>query len=367
MSTSSAFPVFKVPFETLTKFDSLLEPTAEAVRLLRRELYANASAIPTQLGGGLNGHLGLIMPDAEYLELAGEAYYLPDPPDIPDYQAAEAPEERSEWDKLFLIDTQQYQDAHGMSQQLLSQIVAAVPQTFLDELYDDTHGFGRTSVKEMLALLMDNYGDIDSESLADNLKKATAPWDPSTRINDVFTNGNACRRFAIEGGEPIPDSAYIRMLLQVFRESGVFGRAIEDWEAKPKATRTVANLQKHFTEANKLRRRREESLKGTLTANTTVANSANIGQFRGFDYCWSHGVCDHSGTKCPKPAEGHVKTATLNNLAGGCTWVQRPQGFQPVFKLPPRNPNNGGRPRGPRGKGKGKDGATPTPAPSANA
>jgi hypothetical protein len=67
------------------------------------------------------------MPDDEYLELAGEAYHLPDPPDIPDYQAAEAPEERAEWDKLFLVDTKQYQDAHGMSQQLLSLIVEAVP------------------------------------------------------------------------------------------------------------------------------------------------------------------------------------------------------------------------------------------------
>jgi hypothetical protein len=105
MSTSAAFPVFKVPFETLTKFDSVFEPTAEAVRLLHRELYANAIAIPTQLAGGRNGHLGLVMPDEEYLALAGEAYTLPDPPAIPYYQATKAPEERAEWDKLYLVET----------------------------------------------------------------------------------------------------------------------------------------------------------------------------------------------------------------------------------------------------------------------
>jgi hypothetical protein len=60
------------------------------------------------------------------------------------------------------------------------------------------------------------------------MKKITAPWDPCTKIVTVFTNDNRCRKLATESGEPIADSKFIQMLLQVFTKSGVLARAFED-------------------------------------------------------------------------------------------------------------------------------------------
>ena len=339
MSTSASFPVVKLTHDPLTKLDSVQDPTAEAIRLLRREIYANAREVPCQMAGGHHGHLGLVMPAEEYIALAGEPYRLPDPPDIPDYAGAANDDERAEWAALYQLDTRIYNESHGMNMQLKNLLLQAVPHEYLDSLYDDTHGFAEASILDMLDLLMDTYGDIDDDALEDNLKKITAPWDPTTKIITVFTNGNRCRKFATEGGEPIADSKYMRMLLQVFTESGVFGRAIEDWDAKPRAEKTVANLQRHFTEANKLRRKKEDSLKGALTANSAITNGNNRAEQ--CYYCWTHGVCDHSSSNCTKPAEGHVKNATLANLKahGGSTWIQRPSGFKPVYR-PPRQPNS---------------------------
>jgi hypothetical protein len=207
----------------------------------------------------------------------------------------------------------------------------------LHSFFDDTHGFAEASLQELLASLIETYGDIDDDALEENLKKITAPWDPTANIIEVFTNGAKCRKFAEDGGEPIADSKYMRILLQIFTDSGVFGRDIEDWEAKPKAEKTVVNLQKHFTEANKRRRKKEESLKATLSANTATHTTG----MAGWKYCWSHGVCDHASGNCTAPAPGHVPTATLDNLMthGGCTFIQRPQGFKPVFR-PTYNSNN---------------------------
>jgi hypothetical protein len=216
--------------------------------------------------------------------------------------------------------------------QLKKMFLTAVPHCYLHYFFDDTHGFAEASLRDMLESLIEAYGEIDDDALEDNLKKITAPWDPTTNIVEVFTNGAKCRKFAADGGEPIVDSKYMRILLQIFTDSGVFGRELEDWEAKPKADKTVSNLQKHFTEANKRRRKKEESLKGTLSAN--AASTTGTNQFAGWEYCWSHGICNHSSSKCTAPATGHVATATFNNLMthGGCTFVQKPQGFKPVFK-----------------------------------
>jgi hypothetical protein len=112
MSSSSfgSFPHAKLTIPKLTPLDTEQEPSAEAIRLLRRELYANARNVPTSsLGGGTHGHLGLLMPAADYLLLAGHPYNLPAAlPDIPDYTMAADDDERKEWDKLYDVDCKDY-------------------------------------------------------------------------------------------------------------------------------------------------------------------------------------------------------------------------------------------------------------------
>jgi hypothetical protein len=99
------------------------EPSAEAIRLLRQELYANARNVPTStLGGGSHGHLGLLMmPAADYLLLAGHPYNLTAAlPDIPDYTTAADDDEQKEWNKLYDVDCKDYYESQGMNMQLSS-------------------------------------------------------------------------------------------------------------------------------------------------------------------------------------------------------------------------------------------------------
>ena len=46
------------------------EPTYETLHQLKNELKANASYVPTTLGGGNNGYLGVILTPAEYHRIA---------------------------------------------------------------------------------------------------------------------------------------------------------------------------------------------------------------------------------------------------------------------------------------------------------
>jgi hypothetical protein len=75
MSTSTGLTTFTLMHDPLTPIEG--KPTPEAVCKLRQELYANVRSLPTDLDRGQHGHLGLLMPDADYLALAGAAYILP--------------------------------------------------------------------------------------------------------------------------------------------------------------------------------------------------------------------------------------------------------------------------------------------------
>jgi hypothetical protein len=56
-------------------------PTPFEVRNLTIQVYANAGSVESAIGGGNHGHLGSVMPDAEYTAItAGEPWVPPDWP-----------------------------------------------------------------------------------------------------------------------------------------------------------------------------------------------------------------------------------------------------------------------------------------------
>jgi hypothetical protein len=142
-----------------------------------------------------------------------------------------------------------------MNMQLRSLLLKAVPLQYLDEFNDATHGFSRASLQTMLQSLVNAYGKIQDTDLQDNWTKLRAPWNPDTPIIKMMCSlmlSNKCCLFAAteEGGKIMTGMHFIRELIQVFRDSGVLPPAIDDWEAKPRASKTIAVLKTHFTEAS---------------------------------------------------------------------------------------------------------------------
>jgi hypothetical protein len=85
MSTSTGTPGFAFTHDPLTPLDPTSDPTAATVYQLRLELYTNAWTVQTDFGNGAIGHIGILMPDPDYIALTEAAYVPPERPDIPNY------------------------------------------------------------------------------------------------------------------------------------------------------------------------------------------------------------------------------------------------------------------------------------------
>ena len=53
------------------------EPDADALITLKNQLKANASSVPSNLGGGNHGHLGLVLSPAAYALVSNTAFVTP--------------------------------------------------------------------------------------------------------------------------------------------------------------------------------------------------------------------------------------------------------------------------------------------------
>eukprot|EP00957_Ditylum_brightwellii_P199957 15243390-Ditylum_brightwellii.AAC.1 len=52
-------------------------PTWDSTRAIHLQLNANAASVPSDLGGGQHGHLGLLIGGAEYQTLTGHPFARP--------------------------------------------------------------------------------------------------------------------------------------------------------------------------------------------------------------------------------------------------------------------------------------------------
>jgi hypothetical protein len=346
---------FSFTHPQLTPLNPDLPPNAQSVRLLIRELYANARRVPSKLGGGKHGHLGMLMPKAAYIKIApgGTEFIPPTLPTQPTYKgdATDRATQRDEYKEAVDI----FHEYVRLEAALQQQILQAVPPVYLSELADPILGFAEVTPVQMVTHLQSQYGTITPDDLAANLVKIKTPWNPDTPLETVFVLGTECRDFAKAGEDPISDPTYLRILLDIFRASGVMATALEEWDSKAKDQKTVANARVHFTQKDKYRRQSKEYLQECLASGPSSAlpavrhrpppppttPSTHTRTLEGYQYCWSHGICTHSGTDCRAPQPGHIPTATLSSNRGGSLRVRLsgPDRITRLAHVPPRPPN----------------------------
>jgi hypothetical protein len=117
------------------------------------------------------------------------------------------------------------------------------------------------------------------------------------------------------------------ILIKIFEDLGVLEKpVVDDWLCKPiNEQRDVATATHHFKEGNKFRLIKEaKALKTVLEANAatakpeavtkpdTMTTTAGHGMEGWSYYCWSHGICKHSGVECNQCKPGHKTEACVS-------------------------------------------------------
>lgn len=375
--------VLELPMESLTLINSDGQPTPKEIRKLTSELYTCAAAVPSTLGGGNHGHIGQIMPAADYAALIGAAVvaWVPQAlPQRPQITAAMQDHQITNRQDRFKNETAHYETAQALERKLTKMILEAVPDEYLSALKHAMTGYAGVSVARMLVHLNTTYGAITEDDLEKNEASLDTPWDPSTPTETAFSHADACQEFALAGEDEISDHKYIRANLKKFEASGVLEDACSDWRKKAVGDRTKANMKTHFRRYNQDRLRRlsaadvgfgnaaanaaqeavpetiEQVVARMLAAQGGTNRNGNQGRQGGqvnpnqlmacIHYCWTHGLGrdpNHTSPTCTRQANGHRCDATLDNMMGGNDKIRRARGDRAIYRPPNRgnNTNNG--------------------------
>ena len=348
MTSTTTTPLLTFPHPTLTRIVG--KPTNSSIKLLLKEVYANARAIPSTRGGGAHGHLGLVLSAADYLVLAHVAFELPahpgaTPVHTPNATAAQI----TEANRVYMATLQELNIATSVRNEIKQQIISAVDRLYIEALEDEDYGFADVTISAILNHLRTTYGTITRADLETTRRSIATVWNVDDPIENLWSRLKEIRRIATAGEEPLSNATVMELTFLMFEQTGVFQVACDTWRIKPAADKTYANFMEHFTEENKERLRKLTAAQAGFGANTATlelppippavtpprqpsqAADANALASRSLmtpiqvgtvqmAYCWTHGLStntSHTSATCQRKADGHRDDATVTNMLGG--------------------------------------------------
>ena len=342
MSLDKHKTTFPFPHATVTTIKGRPDPLT--LGILQGELYANAMSVPTELGGGLYGHLALIMPYADYTTLEGAIEYAI--PAHPGVQADAAPTATAVMITQLNRQHDKALDRHmlhaNVSNALKQQLLEAVDDMFVSVLRHQRLRYSQVTPLQLMQHLIDTYNIVTEETLEDNRGRLGAEWNPDEGMEVLYTRITNVQQFAAEAGahHVISDATAIHLVLTALERTGMFADACADWRKRAPTTQILATFKTDMNHAWKERIRRvlakSAGYHDALSANmrtvavgkenqppTNAKPAATVGTVPMF-YCLSHGLGfsdQHTSHSCKNKKEGHQEDATIKIRKGGSTYL----------------------------------------------
>jgi hypothetical protein len=228
------------------------------------------------LGGGTLGHLGLIISDVSYSNIApptADAPTLWVTPNAPgrapattDGTASQISAARHVWEG----DVQTYWTYTSIQQALKNQIISVFEPMYLEILNDNMVGYANISARYMLDHLFETYDNITAFDLEINFEHMRRAWDPQQPVETLFEQIQDCADYSEAGGVPIGPSQQITVGYENIFATGHFMSAFRRQNEKPAADKTWTHFKSHFAAAH----RQHKQVQGE-TAATAGYHSAN--------------------------------------------------------------------------------------------
>ncbi len=217
------------------------QPTNKDIDLLDDKLTVFASSFPSELGGGMHGHTGLVKSVADYEIFApGTPFITPtNPGSYPQgaMTAAQRPQMEASHKTLIV----QFQTCIGVAKGLKDLILQAVEEDFLLELRAEGIAYLNVTPLQMLTHLRNRWGSMDFVDITSLLTEFDAPWNSAEVPTKYFNQTEKARRQLARANVQIDERAMMAKALKSFKDAGDYDAPIREWEAKPVAAQTYAN------------------------------------------------------------------------------------------------------------------------------
>ena len=239
MSTYEVAALAKMPYKTLTKVND--DPNYVELSKLRREVYRNCAAVHSALNGNM-GHLGLVMPPADYTAQNGGIAYVASPTNPGPYDGTIANNAGSVQRSRREAQHQQRLDNHlielAVQNVIKNMLGDALPRWLLAEIEDRDTGLNNVSILDIFDHAFDRRGQIDDDLVDEYTGKYNAALDVAQGFNVYVERQEECRDFFADAQQPITNQQLAAKRQMHIGQTGLFKEKYLEWKRRNIANKT---------------------------------------------------------------------------------------------------------------------------------
>ena len=228
------------------------KPTYESIYALHAQIKSNAASVPSVLGGGQHGYLGLCLSPVRYNQLSLVPFILPaDPGAYPTARVGMSWEEMQARRLVYNDERNEFQKAHAIQAALKQQINEAIEPDFLKDLQHPISKTIEHPIHIIFETLFRKYGKINNKILRERRTELEQyNYNASLPPDTIFNMIDEYEELTIHAESPITLPQKIDIGYTIFQETGKFSRALRKWTQKDGPDKTWANFKIHFQEAS---------------------------------------------------------------------------------------------------------------------
>ena len=274
MTGSSDDVVRGFPHQELPKIVG--EPTFDLLQDVHRKISTNAASVPTTLGGGGHGYLGMTTTMQNYFALTGAIFNPPnDPGPLPQIPPNATAAQIGTIERTHKESKRLYQEYIAVGNALKQQLICAIDETYLRGLRHNIYGYMNVSILQMLTYLYENYGDIEPGDLTENNKRFSAPYDASSPIENLWEQIEEAMAFAGAADAPYTSQQILNNAYDLLHKTSHFKDELKEWRRLPVAQQTWPQFKRMMTRAHRDLRRQAAAGAGYRTANNMEYGTNN--------------------------------------------------------------------------------------------
>jgi hypothetical protein len=236
--------VAKFPTKTIPTISG--EPDYASISNMVQLMYGNAASLPTSLGGGQHGHVGLIMTPILYATLSDTNYESPEDPGNDIIAPAGRAADREHQRHAHKEERRIFENHQNMDDALKAQVIDTIEDTYLNELRNKYTGYLGVSTRDLFDHLLDRYGKITPADIADCKRRINEPLDSTRPIDIYFQTIDECIQYAADGQVAFTPDQILQTAYHATSTSGFYNDACKEWRKKPTAEKTWPLFKRFF-------------------------------------------------------------------------------------------------------------------------
>ena len=227
-------------------------PTYSTIRRLEDEVLRCLKSVPSSLGGGKHGHMGLGVTPTNYQRFSATAYVRPvDPKEFIEPTETD-PIARQNAKEEHAKKTQAFLEINLLESTILNMIQEAIDPTILRPLIDRITRCIESSIPEVFNYLYQAYGNLTDHFIVSERQRILQhQYNHANPLEDIFDMLANYNDMATAHGTPETDAQLMSMATIILMNANIFAHAIENWNQKQPHEKTWTRYQIHFIKAQK--------------------------------------------------------------------------------------------------------------------